>query len=100
MSVMIWPAVYPFRLKPGGGPIRPEFPGECEPECRYSDELREHLSYSEFAEYMKRRWRTRDERQCRGCGRWGIFEPRAITASPQMSTQTAHTATLTGQNHV
>ena len=63
--------VYPFRL---GKRALPLYPAECEPQCRAAD-LRTGTGYHKYTERVMR---TRDERQCRGCGRWGIWEPRAI----------------------
>jgi hypothetical protein len=73
--------VYPFRLKLGRDGSVAAFPAECEVQCVLSDELRDHLGYGRYAEYLEYMSRTRDERQCRGCGRWGIFERRALPAA-------------------
>lgn len=73
---------FPMRLSISDrGEMVPEFPGECEIQCVHSDEIRAELGDYAFIEYLDRMARTRDERQCRGCGRWGIFERRAIPAN-------------------
>lgn len=76
---MIFPQVYPMRVKMDDqSVVVPEFPEQCEWQCLHSDGVRLELGYVGFSEWLDRKYRTRDERQCRGCGRWGIFEYRAI----------------------
>lgn len=63
-------APFPFRLKMDDrNRIVPAYPEECEPECQRVRTV----------DYEG--WDRKEERQCRGCGRWGIFSPRAITAN-------------------
>lgn len=61
------PAIYPFRIISVNGRVVPRFPAECE---RHS--LRCQGCWVTWA-------MTRDQRQCRGCGLWAIWMPRAIT---------------------
>lgn len=82
MGEMMWPAVYPLRTRVSRwGRVIAEAPAECEPQCRESDRIHGQLEDAGYKRYLADRARTRNERQCRGCGRWGIFEPRAITAN-------------------
>jgi hypothetical protein len=64
------PAVFPLRfvLIDDGRTKMPQFPAECEQHSPRSREL-----FDMWA-------RTRNQRQCRGCGLWVIWELRAITA--------------------
>lgn len=71
--------MYPFRLQDHAN--EPANRDLCEWECGTSDGIRDRLGYGGYAEYVESMSKTRDERQCRGCGRWGIFEPRAITSN-------------------
>lgn len=61
----------PFRLAAGGG-IRPRFPEQCEPHTPMPP------GFSDWHEVAEAWKRTRDQRQCRGCGLWAVWEPRAI----------------------
>jgi hypothetical protein len=73
--------VVPFRLVPSGWENVPAYPGECEDQCVLSDQIRQHLGYAGFSDYLRVMAATRDERQCRGCGRWGLFDYRALPAA-------------------
>lgn len=66
--------VYPFRLAERGA-TRPKFPAECEPHTPMPS------GYGGWADLAEAWYRTRDQRQCRGCGLWAIWEPRAIEAN-------------------
>lgn len=78
----------PFRLSDDSSSAA--FPAECEPQCRHADALAHYMNGMAYAEMLKAKSRTRDERQCRGCGRWGLFELRAIKASPQYAQRRKH----------
>lgn len=65
--------MYPFRVthRPGDGTV-PRYPQECEP----------HTGPEDWdQEFLARVIPTMDQRQCRGCGLWAIWTPRAITAN-------------------
>lgn len=65
--------LYPFRLAEHGD-TRPAWPTECEPHTPMPD------GYRDWA-YVAEAWgKTRDQRQCRGCGLWAVWMPRAIRA--------------------
>jgi hypothetical protein len=62
------PVIYPFRITTVRGRFVARFPAECEPHSLRCEKCWEIWAI------------TRDQRQCRGCGLWVIWEPRAITA--------------------
>lgn len=66
--------MYPFRVthRPGDGRTVPRYPQECEPHSGPEDWDQEFLA---------RVIPTMDQRQCRGCGLWAIWTPRAITSN-------------------
>lgn len=59
------------------GRITPARPELCEPHVE-PGRPDDYLGSSEWAERMIRTW---DQRQCRGCGLWAVWERRAITAN-------------------
>lgn len=66
--------MYPFRVtgRPGDGLTVPLYPEECEPHS--GPEIWDR-------EFLARVIPTMDQRQCRGCGLWAIWEHRAITSN-------------------
>jgi hypothetical protein len=52
------------------GPVRPG----CDPRCEQYQQPTGYVEASEWAEYMLQ---NHDQRQCPGCGKWTIWEPRS-----------------------
>lgn len=55
------------------GPPRPD----CDPRCEEFQQPTGYVAASEWAEYMLQ---THDQKQCPGCGKWTIWEPRGATS--------------------
>lgn len=51
------------------GPRRPD----CDPRCEEYQQPTGYVEASEWAEYMLQ---THEQRQCPGCGKWTIWEPK------------------------
>ena len=65
----------PLRIKMVNGSPVPLDPGKCEPHTKSPD------GYLQWHEWSKLRERTHIQRQCRGCGLWSIWEPKAPAVS-------------------
>jgi hypothetical protein len=63
-------AELPQRIKVVNGRYVPEVPEECEPHTHCPD------GYLQRDEWMEQMSETHDQRQCRGCGLWAIWEPK------------------------
>lgn len=66
-------AEVPQRIKFVKGEFVPEFPDECEP---HTPQPSGYLQWDAWAERMAK---TREQRQCKGCGLWAVWEPKAST---------------------
>ena len=60
---------YPQRIRWVNGHVIPLHPDECEPHTPMPDG---YLAWHEWAERMSK---THDQRQCKGCGLWAVWEP-------------------------
>lgn len=66
----------PLRVRTVHGETVPRYPAECEP---HTESPRGYLAWDEWAERMGQ---THVQRQCKGCGLWAIWEPKAEVESP------------------
>jgi len=69
-------AEIPQRIKVVKDEIVPLYPDECEPHTPDPD------GYLQWHAWAERMAATHVQRQCKGCGLWAIWEPKADTGSP------------------